>query len=78
MKGLGSIIVFGLLVALAPYMGLPGNVRDMLVVALGALIALIAFVLKQKHTKRVSGTPDIVDHKPYMQNEPPLKQEDDA
>ena len=69
MKGTGIIITLGIFVSLSPFMGLPGVLRDKLVVVLGLMVVLIAFYARQRMSTRISGSSQNRDHKPYAQNE---------
>jgi hypothetical protein len=61
-----SVMVLGIVVALTPYLGLPGEWRTILLVLLGLSIAAIGFLLRRDVlTKGASNRADFfVDNRP--------------
>ena len=47
-----TLVVLGVLVAVAPYLGIPGTWRTLLLVILGCAIALIGFLLRGEALSR--------------------------
>ncbi len=51
-----TIIILGLFVALVPFLGLPREFRETLIVLAGLVIATLAFLLKRKLVSEVAET----------------------
>ncbi|OGG57823.1 hypothetical protein A2765_03420 [Candidatus Kaiserbacteria bacterium RIFCSPHIGHO2_01_FULL_56_24] len=62
-----TVIALGILVMLSPYLGIPGHWRTLLVVILGAALALIGFLLRGEQIRRGS-TP--TDRHPFVEHVP--------
>jgi hypothetical protein len=62
-----SLIVLGLVVATAPYLGVPNSWRTILIVLCGLAIALVGFFLRAEALKREGKRSS---HHPFVENMP--------
>lgn len=67
-----SVIILGLLVAVAPYLGLPGSWRSVLLVIIGLGLAALGFFLRREALSRGAATRGdfFVDSRPQATESP--------
>ena len=65
-----TVIVLGIAVIVAPYLGFPGSWRTLILVVLGAAVAIVGFLLRGEALRRLPGQGGAATHANFVERAP--------
>ena len=65
-----TVIILGIAVIVVPYLGFPGSWRTLILVALGAAVAIIGFLLRGEALRRLPGQGGTAAHANFVERTP--------